>query len=712
MKSYFLGLVIVFLFSSIRQSAAQEFSFSSAANPREELKYDEKIAAILDTRDFTEFKAYLDKNPKTINRAVLRENYEGIYKSNAVRLKPLLFKLIDDYLDDKRSIEWIEYTLNFKGCNWYILFSDNTPFYYLLDYISTHKSNESLKAETLIFLFSRTAGFEMNKPFRDRLPPLPYLLRKSFQHTGGHFDPEYLSSDILKLFIEKGASVNTYDHEGNNLMLVALAKGDNDLIQFLISKNINLTKINKEGQDALYLAIANNNQAVVKQIISLTENRITPSYLHLINISELDIYRSVMIKELLLNASYANIKDVSDIIIFAKMFYQDKRKLLNPIPINLPSERIPAFVSIFNNESLSSQESEIITNLKIKYINTSQNYSEVIKRLNVFPFFRIANYNVSDYAMEKENKVNLLRDETNNIPQIFGQLKKTLSEELVTIQANVNKIRENKLYVNQFYKDIDIIDTLFFIQEGDGATFWEFNSISETHKFKKYKMVAVCLIQNSSNNKAYKIELGVNFRFKINANAFVFNLKNTEETVSTKSWIEIEPQETKPIVTVYDFREDFVKIGIFSHNEIIDSDRPYEISYFKPIYETIDPKFVYRQQDLINQLRTNGKLKNKKGFNSVIDYSCNNCIIDPKKSKGPKWEMEGFIWRELVKKDGVIVMKNGKEYSFKKYVREGKIFYKFDPSIFSSGVEKEYSDFDSMLMDFEKKCKQRFCNNF
>ncbi len=701
-------LCILFILLSVTLNS-QELTFSKGSSVKTR-ELNAELKSILDKQDITALNQYYKVNSKKINDPVITVKFIHENGLEGSAQKPAVHYVLDSYLTGTFG--------NPDILNWYLKndtdvnadFQGKNILYRLLDNVAVKTSDRTTKEEECIKMILNSGKFKINQNYKALLSPFPYLIRTHFKFLNNKYDTGYLDSKLLIFLLEKGAVLETYDEQGNNLMALALTKNDNDFIQYLLSKNINLTKINQSGKDPLYFAIKNYNMEMVKQIISVLNNKVTPSYLHLIDVTELDIYKSEQVKSILLEACYPNIKDVSDIIIFSKIFYKDKNKVLNPIPIDLVPEAIPGFVSIFKSDHLSASESELIENLKVKYINTSKSYTEAIDRLKLFPLFQITNYDVSDEKMADGSKMALLKNETDKIPGKFAQLKNTLNAEYLTIQDRTNRIKENMLYVQRFYKNIKIIDNILLIQEGDGATFFEMASINRNNKFRKYKVVLVSVFQNTSTDETYAIELGVRFGYKEETTTLYFFGNTSEETVLGKSWLEIKPGETKPVVTVYDFKESYSNLGIISGARTINTEKPYKVDFYRPFYGTFSNEYTAYQRNIQNQLLANGKLETKKGYNDLIESQCNNCIVDIKKSKGPKWEVQGWIWKELIEKNGVIVMKNGQEYEFKKFIKNGKAYYQFvKDSFITETLSNEYNDFEQMLNDLMKRCKEKNC---
>jgi hypothetical protein len=138
-------------------------------------------------------------------------------------------------------------------------------FYELLDYIATHPKTECQDAElSLVQILSRS-DFDINRRYSDFLPPLAYLIRKNKEFLG-KFRTDYISDNVLKILIDKGANVNTYDNDGNSLIAFAVETENDYLTSYFISKGIDLKKKNSSGKDALYLAIESGNTPLIKQM--------------------------------------------------------------------------------------------------------------------------------------------------------------------------------------------------------------------------------------------------------------------------------------------------------------------------------------------------------------------------------------------------------------------------------------------------------------
>lgn len=72
-----------------------------------------------------------------------------------------------------------------------------------------------------------------------------------------------LHKKIMKLLIDKGASVNTLSSDnGNSLLMEAVYKGDDEIVNSLIEHGADLNIVNKNGQTALMIAIGAGHEGI------------------------------------------------------------------------------------------------------------------------------------------------------------------------------------------------------------------------------------------------------------------------------------------------------------------------------------------------------------------------------------------------------------------------------------------------------------------
>jgi len=74
--------------------------------------------------------------------------------------------------------------------------------------------------------------------------------------------------ELIKHFVSKGVDPNQLDKEGNNVLILASAKGNKDMIQYLVENTSDISLSNKEGISALTRAVKSNSLEVAKLLVA------------------------------------------------------------------------------------------------------------------------------------------------------------------------------------------------------------------------------------------------------------------------------------------------------------------------------------------------------------------------------------------------------------------------------------------------------------
>ncbi|MCL2167586.1 MAG: ankyrin repeat domain-containing protein [Lentimicrobiaceae bacterium] len=144
--------------------------------------------------------------------------------------------------------------------------------YGVLDFIATHPINECAEKEQELKNIISAPNFDVNLRYNDYYPPLAYLVRKNHDYLG-YFSKEYISDNVLKMLIEKGSRINTYDREGNSLMAFALETNNEYLSQWFIDSGIDLYKENKYSENIINKCIEEQNLSILKQITATADGK-------------------------------------------------------------------------------------------------------------------------------------------------------------------------------------------------------------------------------------------------------------------------------------------------------------------------------------------------------------------------------------------------------------------------------------------------------
>lgn len=177
---------------------------------------------------------------------------------------PLLFDVINNCIAGVCSYEMLDVVLDAKA-DMYTPFEGMPPLYFLLDYIAvTPKILCGTQEAILQKLIEHK--IDVKTKFRDKPAPLAYLMQRTRNYVG-KYSPLYVSDEVLKMLIEAGADINSYDSEGNNLLTFVLETQNSEMEDYLFSKGINIKGGNNSDVEPFYQAIDNNNISVVKRIL-------------------------------------------------------------------------------------------------------------------------------------------------------------------------------------------------------------------------------------------------------------------------------------------------------------------------------------------------------------------------------------------------------------------------------------------------------------
>lgn len=226
-----------------------------------------ELAAILNSKDIKKMRAYLNANPTSVNNATNKRILGETKYRTSYEYQSLVYDAISKCLEEEMPIEMCKVIIE-AGCDLNIPFEGKTPIYDVVENIATHKKSECQTAEALLKLMAAREDFNLNMRYKDLLPPLNYLIWRNHNFLG-KFSTDYISNEVLKTFIERGASINTYDQDGNSLITFATETQNDYLAEYLIEKGIDLKrKTDDKYNDALYIAIKSGKLGLVKKIVA------------------------------------------------------------------------------------------------------------------------------------------------------------------------------------------------------------------------------------------------------------------------------------------------------------------------------------------------------------------------------------------------------------------------------------------------------------
>ena len=257
-----LFLLNLLLLCAVFYSTAQSFS---SLKKNAEADYNSRLVTLLDQNDASGLREYLKANPSKVNDATVIKKTDNMRIAKPV---PLIYDAVYRTLNGASSVKVCQVIID-ADCNLNNPFDGKTTIYIVLDFIATHPKSECDVAEQILALILARSDFDVNFRYQSLLPPFSYLIRENHSYLK-KFSPDYISDNVLKLFLEKGVSINTYDNEGNSLMAFAVETENMYLQTYFIDNGIDLNKQNKSGNDALFLSIEKGNLPLVKRIIQET----------------------------------------------------------------------------------------------------------------------------------------------------------------------------------------------------------------------------------------------------------------------------------------------------------------------------------------------------------------------------------------------------------------------------------------------------------
>ena len=147
-------------------------------------------------------------------------------------------------------------------------FDGKTPIYLLMDFIATHPIDSCTIAESLLKSFAERPDFDVNLRYRSLMPPLNHLIRENYHFLGNDFSPHYISANVIRTLVGKGASVNSYNTDGSSLMTFARKTNNAELQNFILEKGIDLSHVAHDGKNEIYNVIESGNPELLKKVLS------------------------------------------------------------------------------------------------------------------------------------------------------------------------------------------------------------------------------------------------------------------------------------------------------------------------------------------------------------------------------------------------------------------------------------------------------------
>ncbi|MDR0422890.1 MAG: hypothetical protein LBH72_07765 [Proteiniphilum sp.] len=623
--------------------------------------YNETLHTVLERDDVQALREYLASNPSNVNDASSVIYRQGAGKNQIVVKVPLLYDAVDRVIKGTCSAEMCQIIVD-AGCDLNVPYEGITPVYLILDYLAAHSTGECETAEKLLSAFTSRADFDANYRFRSLLPPLAYLMRENHRHLG-RFDKNYISNRVLRSLIEKGASVNTYDDEGNSLMVFALDTENEWLQQYFFDKGIDLAKQNREGTDVLYKVIEERNLPLVKRIIS--EGKMVLDEHSLKNdVSSLEKYPELYQYVVQLCADQAmKYTDIFDLQKFAEKF-----------------SKLNTLSDIFNRQKDLIYTEENISRL--------QEFAE--KYPNVFNVGHI--YERQASLIEAEENISTLQEFAKKYPNVFnaGHIYERQASLIEKEQKNILSLIRSKNYS----ANVNRSPVENFIARYTG---------------------------NDPNNKISMVA------YTLDLMHVVYGMKSAQEATkmiwtvyrnyapdllerwfNRSSWTICEVHSVEPY-------EKSVGTALAALDRIMAEDEAPVFAETKEMLIQMRDEFTKEHSEAVQIANRNNKrvaeeyARYKGVQNEYKAKQCANCEIDldNKKNKLPESMHYDNIMSDILfgySNPGVWYMKNGDKYEFYQ-TSDGKK-WTVSTGWFSS---EEFDTFKEMLEYFIKECENKYC---
>lgn len=634
-------------------------------------KVNNKIANALQTNDINLFFSLLDMDKRLVNSSVKEVELFGNYGLTYKKPQSILHYLVRSVLDKTTEPTVVEKFLSYNP-DLAIEFDKKNAFYFLLDFIATHPTKEVGEAEKMLKMISNQPEFNINKPYSDFLPPLPYLLRTNHEFLNGKYSEAYVSEELVIFFIDKGANVNTYDQSENNLATFSVQGHSKVLMPYLQKRGGNFNNKNISGKDAFYFAVQSNNAGAVKSIVD-NGYKLTLKKLNDLKILEVLNKSNKELLTYLTQELFKEIKSYEDIEWFINLFNESKNKILETdlyLAIGIPDTKTPHFISLYENDNkrIEPESQKKILNLKVRYLNNVSSVNDLFARLKQFSLFNLKSFTPDFYSSDE--KVGFLLTE---IEQQKESLLYTTTKIILSKNINQQRAIAQKLFV-----DYD---------------FWAFTNPRDYIKFSK---VTFTLPPGSDFiNLVAEIE-----KYLLSLNRERLSLIGIETFKNIEKIYGIGIKGNKGVVCFRWYREgkmaddDFLAIntGFSAFNEKITNYlQGWECSLINA--------------DYLGSMAYDEERKRRREQYKI--EQCENCVIDEKKSELPRYveKFHLFVGNYVDREYGVITMKNGSKYRWD--IKGDKYVYYEEGFL---GDKEEFSSFEKMYARLIEKCRVSYCN--
>ncbi len=427
-----LFVVISLCFLLATDGLCQKFNYNSQKKQNSE--YNVELSNALRDDDCPAIERILSKNPSLVDAA--SSGYVTAKHLKVITVVPLICDAVQRCLDGQCSVKMVETILSYHP-NLNCKSNGLPPFYIVLKYISCHKISECGRAEELFFTFLNKSNIDIKERPADLPPSFSYLLTENYNFLKGHFSREYISPEIIKAFVDKGASINTNDVNSNSILSFATLTQNQELIDYCLGSGANVTSTNKEGKDAFYYAVANKDYEATKSILEsgypLSESRLVSMKMQQ-PIAQAGSNIQVLLYERLKTGK----KNMENIRTLFDYFPNQRSRYLsdgfNRADLDVAGNQLPEFIDMFASLQLDRTGARNLEALKKEYVAGSKNLGAFGAALKKYP---IVTFHYSDKYYENESSYNTLLSE-------LQSLKNTLSSNLIDRLSQEAIERQNK----------------------------------------------------------------------------------------------------------------------------------------------------------------------------------------------------------------------------------------------------------------------------
>jgi len=502
------------------------------------------------------------------------------------------------------TIEEVKNSLN-SGLDVYADFNGMSPVYVVLNFIAKTPNSECAKAIEIFNLLAVQPNIDINKRYRILLPPLPYLIRKNLEYLNGEYNSNYIPASVVKLLITRGASVNSLDQKGNNLLTFATKTKNTELYEYLTNNGININRSNNSGHDPMYIAIQSQNITAVQQLMQ-SGYEITPKKLKGDSIDKILPQNNIELIKILSEKCVSQIVTLDDAQNFKELFPKNVHLLLSNEKqvkaLKLAGEEIKEYLNIANviPGNLTVEAKMNVDYLKGQYNNYLQ--SQYVQLEKQAPLYYLNN--------------NCTDEQYSGSISLCEQLDKLIYQN----NFDPDKIKNKLNAWIGFYKlklskqELSVNDFIYIAGKNSRNVIDWINSrnADDIKQFGGYNIFIGGTIHNNSN-VPYKIKVQVTIHL-IKTISLAFVSEDHQNDYDMVYLLELKAGETKPFLTCFTVESSgyYIKSTTLKQSVKI-ADKSHNI-HLENFNGEISEESKQNQDKLLKNFITYKNLKSDKGF--------------------------------------------------------------------------------------------------